>query len=180
MRTSSASELTVADEATQYLTFRIAGEEYAIGILQVREIIEYDTLTRVPASAPWVRGVINLRGAVVPVMDLAVKFGLPEVPVTRRTCIVIVEVALETDRVTMGVIVDAVSQVIDLPAGEIEPPPSFGTRVRADHLVGMGKAGKKFVLILDIDRVLAADALLTAAPAADGEEEPLPATAATA
>src|SRR6266436_173790 len=156
-----ASQATVAEQ-TQYLGFVVADEEYAIGILRVREILEYDTVTKVPTTPPSIRGVINLRGRVVPVVDLAVKLGLPESQVTKRTCIVVVEVNLEGERTVMGVLADAVSQVIDLPASEVEPPPSFGTRVRVDCLLGMGRAGKKFVLLLDIDKVLSAEELAAA------------------
>jgi purine-binding chemotaxis protein CheW len=143
-----------ATEQTQYLTFYLAEEEYAIGILQVKEILEYDTLTKVPQTPPSIRGVINLRGSVVPVVDLAAKFGLPAIAVTKRTCIVIVEVDLEGRRTVMGVLADAVSQVMDLTPADIEAPPTFGTAVRVDYLQGMGKVGKKFVLILDVNRVL--------------------------
>ena len=164
----------------QYLCFRLAGEECAIGILRVREIIEYDTVTRVPAMPPWVRGVMNLRGGVVPVIDLTVKFGLPESPVTKRSCIVIVEVALDGEPAVMGIVVDAVSQVLELSAADIEPPPAFGTAVRVDYLLGLGKFGDRFVLLLDIDRVLSAAELLKAAslesqeagPAGDGIATP--------
>jgi purine-binding chemotaxis protein CheW len=107
--------------------------------------------------------VINLRGSVVPVVDLAVKFGLPASPVTKRTCIVIVEVDLDGERTVMGVVADGVSQVMDLLPQDIEAPPAFGTRVRVDYLRGLGKVGKTFVLILDIDRVLAAHELRAAA-----------------
>jgi len=157
-------------EGGQYLTFFIAGEEYAIGILRVKEIIEYDTITRVPTTPACIRGVMNLRGSVVPVVDLAVKFGLPESPVTTRTCVVIVEVSLEGEAAVMGVVADTVSQVIDLGSSDIEVPPVFGTRVRVDCLIGMGKAGKKFVLILDIDRVLSTNELLAAPDVASGTE----------
>jgi len=143
----------------QYLTFHLAGEEYAIGLLQVKEIIEYDAITKVPMTPPWIRGVINLRGSVVPVIDLAVKFGQPQSPVGKRTCIVIVGVELGGEQTVMGVVADAVSQVMELPPQEITPPPAFGTKIRTDFLKGMGKAGKKFVLILDTDRVLSADEL---------------------
>jgi purine-binding chemotaxis protein CheW len=146
----------------QVLTFRIAGEEYAVGILSVREIIEYEAVTRVPATPVWIRGVINLRGSVVPVIDLAVKLGLPETRVTRRTCIVIVEAELEGEPAVLGILVDSVHQVIELTPGEIEPPPAFGTPVRADFLLGMAKTGPRFALLLDIVRVLAADELLQA------------------
>jgi purine-binding chemotaxis protein CheW len=153
-----ASQSAVGEQA-QYLGFHIAEEEYAIGILRVREILEYDTVTRVPTTPPSIRGVINLRGSVVPVVDLAVKLGLPESVITKRSCVVVVDVELEDERTVMGLLTDAVSQVIDLPATEIEPPPPFGTRVRVDCLLGMGRAGKKFVLLLDIDKLLSAQEL---------------------
>jgi purine-binding chemotaxis protein CheW len=149
-------------EQAQYLTFFLAGEEYAIGILQVKEILEYDTLTKVPQTPPSIRGVINLRGSVVPVVDLAAKFGLFPSLITKRTCIVIVEVDLEGQRTVMGVLADAVSQVMDLTPADIEAPPAFGTAVRVDYLQGMGKVGKKFVLILDVNTVLSAPELLAA------------------
>jgi purine-binding chemotaxis protein CheW len=153
----------VAAGETQYLGFHVAEEEYAIGILRVREILEYDTVTRVPGTPASIRGVINLRGRVVPVVDLAVKLGLPESQITKRSCIVVVEVDLAGEPTVMGVLADAVSQVLDLPAGEIEPPPPFGPRVRVDCLVGMGRAGKAFVLLLDIDKLLSTDELAVAA-----------------
>ena len=161
-----STQAVVAD-GTQYLGFYVAEEEYAIGILRVREILEFDTVTRVPTTPPSIRGVINLRGRVVPVVDLAVKLGLPESPITKRTCVVVVEVDLEGERTVMGVLADAVSQVLDLPASEIEPPPPFGPRVRVDCLLGMGRAGKKFVLLLDIDKLLSTDELAVAAQAAE-------------
>ncbi len=174
---------TAAVEQSQYLTFFIAGEEYAVGILRVKEIIQYDTLTTVPKTPPWVRGVINLRGGVVPVVDLALKFGLDETQITNSTCIVITEVDLdgEHERTVMGVLADSVSQVIDLRAGDVEAPPAFGTRIHVDYLKGLGKAGKKFVLMLDIDKVLSVDELLaTASVAGEGpaEDPALPAAEA--
>jgi purine-binding chemotaxis protein CheW len=165
-------------EHSQYLTFVIAGEEYAVGILQVKEIIQYDTVTRVPKTPCWIRGVINLRGGVVPVVDLAVKFGLPETPISGSTCIVITEVELGGEQTVMGVLADAVSQVIDLRPDDIEVPPSFGTSIHVDYLLGMGKVGKKFVLMLDIDKVLSSEELLATSGAAEaaegGAQEPHP------
>jgi purine-binding chemotaxis protein CheW len=143
-------------DQTQYLTFHIAGEEYAVGILRVKEIITYGTLTTVPQTPPSIRGVINLRGSVVPVVDLAVRFGLPASPVTNRTCIVIVELNLAAEQTVMGIMADSVSEVVELIADDILPAPPFGTHVSTDFLRGMGKAGAKFVLILDIDKVLSA------------------------
>jgi purine-binding chemotaxis protein CheW len=138
----------------QYLTFFLSDEEYAINIQRVKEIIEYTTVTKVPKVPEWIRGVINLRGNVVPVVDLTVRFGLEARPVTKTTCIVIVEVEQDNERAVMGVIADAVNQVIDLTPKDIEEPPAFGTRVRLEYLFGMGKLGKKFALILNIDSVL--------------------------
>ncbi|MFI5119143.1 MAG: chemotaxis protein CheW [Thermoanaerobaculia bacterium] len=158
--------------STQYLCFRLAGEECAIGILKVREIIEYHTVTKVPAMPPWVRGVMNLRGSVVPVIDLTVKFGLPAGPVTNRTCIVIAEVALDGEPAVMGIVVDAVSRVLELAPADIEPPPAFGTSVRVDYLLGLGKFGDRFVLLLDIDRVLSVAELQRAVSLESQEAEP--------
>jgi len=138
----------------QYLTFFVSYEEYAINIQRVKEIIEYTTVTKVPKVPEWIRGVINLRGNVVPVVDLTVRFGLEASPVTKTTCIVIVEVEQDNERAVMGVIADAVNRVIDLAPKDIEEPPAFGTRVRLEYLFGMGKLGKKFALILNIDSVL--------------------------
>jgi purine-binding chemotaxis protein CheW len=138
----------------QYLTFVIRGEEHAVPILRVKEIIEFETVTRVPGTPAWVRGVINLRGAILPVIDLASKFGHDASPVTRTTCTVVVETQLRGELITVGVMADAVSEVLDFSAGQIEPPPSFGTHVRVDYLLGMGKLDRKLVLILDIDRLL--------------------------
>ncbi len=163
-------------EQSQYLTFFIADEEYAVSIVRVKEIIQYDTLTKVPKTPHWIRGVINLRGGVVPVIDLAVKFGLPETAITSSACIVITEVDIEGEISVMGVLADAVSQVIELRPEDIEPTPAFGTRINVDYLVGMGKAGKKFVLMLDIDKVLSATELVATAEveaaAAEPEAEP--------
>jgi len=144
----------------QYLTFMIGAEEYAISLLKVKEIIEYDTITEVPKTPEWVRGVINLRGSVVPVIDLAVKFRQSPSVAGKLTCIVITEVECEGEATVMGVMVDSVRQVIDLKPQEIEEAPTFGTRVKVDYLLGMARAGKKFCLILDTEKVLSTDELL--------------------
>jgi purine-binding chemotaxis protein CheW len=126
----------------------------------------------VPKTPEWVRGVINLRGSVVPVVDLAVKFRQPASAIGKLTCIVITEVECEGEAAVMGIMADAVSQVIDLKAEEIEPPPTFGTRVKTDYMLGMARAGKKFCLLLDTDKVLSTDELLdlnTSVEATDGE-----------
>lgn len=151
--------MTTQTEAAlaQYLSFQVADEAYAVSVLQAREIIEYTTVTRVPHAPPAVRGVINLRGSVVPVVDLAVKFGLPASEIGRRTCVVIVECTLDGESTAMGVMADAVNSVLDLGPADIEPAPSFGTRVRTEYLKGMGKLEQGFVLLLDMDKLLTTD-----------------------
>lgn len=139
---------------TQYLTFSLRGEEYALGILKVREILEYDVVTRVPKTPAWVHGAINLRGRVVPVVDLAVRFGLPPEPVSPRTCIVILDVDLEGEPAVMGILADSVSQVLDLNPEDIKPAPSFGTKARVEELIGVASIGNKLALILDTERAL--------------------------
>lgn len=155
----------------QYLTFLLGGQEYAAEILKLREILEYDTLTRVPMAAAWVRGVLNLRGAVVPVADMAVKFGLPETEITKLTCVVIVEIELQGETTVLGVMVDAVSRVMDLTADQIEPPPAFGTRVHTDYLLGVATLGEGLIMILDIDRILAAEELTEASAIDEGSRD---------
>jgi len=156
----------------QYLTFMIAGEEYAISLLKVKEIIEYDTVTPVPKTPEWVRGVINLRGSVVPVIDLAVKFRLPASVAGRLTCIVITEVECGGEATIMGVMADSVRQVIDLKPENVEHPPTFGTRVKVDYLNGMARSGKKFCLILNTEKVLSTDELLELSEAVDQPADP--------
>lgn len=144
-------------QAAQYLTFVLGAETFAIGIMAIKEIIEYSSLTEVPMMPTYVRGVINLRGAVVPVLDLPVRFGKTASAVTKRTCIVIVEVALAGERHTLGLVVDAVNAVLDIPTSEIEPPPAFGASIRTEFIRGMVKVNSKFVILLDVDHALAAD-----------------------
>jgi purine-binding chemotaxis protein CheW len=157
---SSPGKNQLPVNAVQYLTFITAAEEYAISIVKVTEIVEYEAVTTVPNTPVWIRGVTNLRGRVVPVVDLAVKFGLPASGISKFSCIIITEVMFEGENLTMGVLADSVSQVIELSADEIEQTPPFGTRVRTEFLLGMGTLGKKFCLILDIDKVLSADEML--------------------
>jgi purine-binding chemotaxis protein CheW len=144
-----------ADEQQQYLTFMLGDEMFAIGILSIREIIEYGFVTDVPMTPPFIRGVLNLRGAVVPVVDLAVRFGRQSRENSKRTCIVIVDIeADDGDQQQMGVVVDAVNEVLEIADGDIEPPPEFGARIRNDFIKSMGKIDGKFVVILDLNRVL--------------------------
>lgn len=142
----------------QYLSFRLDQETFGLGILAVREIIEYGGVTDVPMMPPCVRGVINLRGAVVPVMDLSARFGRAQSAIGKRSCIVIVETGEEGEsKQVMGMLVDAVNAVVEIPAEDIEPAPSFGTRIRPDFIAGMGKHNGRFVVLLDIGRVLSSE-----------------------
>jgi purine-binding chemotaxis protein CheW len=154
-------------KAPQYLSFTIAGTDYGLPILIVKEILQFEETTRVPGTPHSIRGVINVRGQVVPIVDLAVKFGRGETVVSKRTCILVVEAALGADRLTVGVLADAVNEVLDLPASEIEAAPSFGANVRVEYITGMGKVGKSFVLLLDADKVLSASEAELAAQAAE-------------
>jgi len=146
-------------QSAQYLTFMLGGEAFGIGIMAVKEIIEFAGITEVPMMPDSIRGVINLRGAAVPVMDLAARFGRPQTVAGKRTCIVVVELETDGERQLTGVVVDAVSAVLDIPASEIEPAPSFGTRIRGDFIAGMGKVNGKFVILLNVEQVLALDDL---------------------
>jgi purine-binding chemotaxis protein CheW len=141
-------------DRTQYLTFMLGGEVFAIGILVIKEIIEYSGLTSVPMMPDFIRGVINLRGAVVPVMDLMARFGKQPGAVTKRSCIVIVEIDGDDEQQVIGVIVDAVNAVVDIAPSDIEPAPSFGARIAFEFIEGMGKIDGGFIILLNVNRVL--------------------------
>lgn len=149
-------------EPQQYLTFALGGEMFAVGTLSVKEIIEYGRITSVPMMPETIRGVINLRGSVVPVIDLWVRFGGRRSEIMRRTCIVILEVASEGERQDVGVIVDAVSEVLEISPADIEPPPSFGMKIRTDFIFGMGKVKGGFVILLDVGKALSVEELAVA------------------
>ena len=146
----------VVTEAKQYLTFMLGGEMFSLSILCIKEIIWYANLTEVPMMPACIRGVINLRGSVVPVMDLSNRFGKPSTPVIKSTCIVIVEVptAIEGEHQAMGVVVDSVQAVLEIPTSEIEPAPSFGAKIRSEFIEGIAKVNGKFVILLNVTRVL--------------------------
>jgi len=144
----------IVQEPQQYLTFMLAAELFAIGILRIKEIIEYGQLTTVPMMPPFIRGVINLRGAVVPVVDLSVRFGRTPVAVTRRTCIVVLEMNDGDFQQDIGIVVDSVSEVLEIPANMVEPAPTFGAKIRTDFIQGMGKVNDRFVIILNVLNVL--------------------------
>lgn len=160
-KTEDVAEDEVVATGEQYLTFMVAKELFAIGIDVIREIIEFREPTTVPMMPLHVRGVINLRGRVVPVIDLSVRFGHRSTVVSKRTCIVILEIYHEDELHYLGVVVDAVKAVLEIADTDIEPPPSFGANLRNDFISGMGKIGEEFVVILDIEHVLSIEELAT-------------------
>ena len=156
LKKETTAQAVQADEG-QFLTFLLGGEMFAMGILGIKEIIEYGSLTTVPMMPSFIRGVINLRGEVVPVVDLSARFGRGASDITRRSCIVIIEAQSNDEKQDVGVVVDSVSEVLEISTAEIEPVPSFGTKIRAEFISGMGKIDGKFVIILDVNRVLSVD-----------------------
>ena len=146
-------------ETRQYLSFKLDEEEFALDISKVREVLDYAKITRVPQSPEFMCGVINLRGSVVPVMDLNRKFGIRNTEKTVNTRIIIGEVSIEGEGTVMGVLADSVNEVMELEPENIEPSPSIGIRMNTDYLMGVGKREEEFVLILDIDKVFSADEL---------------------
>ena len=144
----------MGDREGKYLTFSLAGEEYGIGILKVKEIIGMMTVTPVPRTPEYVKGVINLRGKVIPVIDLRLKFGMEPVEYTERTCIIVVEIQFTSNKIAMGIVVDSVSEVLNIKSGDIEDTPSFGTKLNTDYILGMAKSGQGVKILLDIDRVM--------------------------
>lgn len=155
-----AAKAGEAADAAQYLTFSLGEQSYAVGILVIKEIIQYEQMTAMPLMPSFVRGVINLRGAVVPVIDLYARFGRGAAPIGKRTCIVIIEVAHDGGSRDIGVMVDAVSAVIEISAAQIEAPPVFGDKSRTEFVAGMGKVDDRFVIILDVARAFAMDELI--------------------
>lgn len=152
-----AAAAAAAGERQQYLTFMLGREIFAVSILRIKEIIEYGQLTVVPMMPEFIRGVINLRGAVVPVMDLMARFGQDSSALSKRTCVVILEIELEGETQDVGILVDAVNEVLEIAGSEVEPAPRFGTNIRADFISGMGKVNGKFVIILDLNRVVSTE-----------------------
>jgi purine-binding chemotaxis protein CheW len=140
-------------EITQYLTFKLGEEVFALDVAKVREILDFTTVTRVPQTPDYMRGVINLRGSVVPVLDLRLKFGMSATEKTVNTCVIVVEMMVEGEVLVMGVLSDSVQEVIDLEPEQIEPAPRIGTTINTEFILGMGKHNGMFMMILDIDRV---------------------------
>jgi purine-binding chemotaxis protein CheW len=159
-------------ETTQYLTYKLGEEVFALDIAKVREVLDFTTVTKVPRTPGFMRGVINLRGSVVPVVDLRLKFGMSRTEKTVNTCVIIVEVTVDGETTVLGALADSVQEVMDLGPGQIEPAPKIGTTVYHDFIKGMGKQDEHFVIILDIDKVFSVDELSlvqqTQARAAEG------------
>ena len=155
---SEATAAAIAREKTnrtgKYLTFLLSNESYGVDVLKVREIIRFLKITPVPQMPAYVKGVINLRGKVLPVIDLRLKFGMPACAATDQTCIIVVEAAGDSRTAMMGLLVDGVSEVLNIQAAEIEPPPAFGDGVRTDYMQGVAKVKGTVKILLDIDRVL--------------------------
>ena len=146
-------------ETTQFLTFKLADEVFALDISKVREVLDFTTVTKVPRTPEFMRGVINLRGSVVPVVDLRLKFGMTRTENSVNTCVIITEVTVDGDTAVLGALADSVQEVLDLDAEHIAPPPKIGTKLRTEFIEGMGKRDDQFIIILDIDKVFSADEL---------------------
>ncbi len=144
---------------TQYLTFKLDDEVFALDISKAREVLDFTTITKVPQTPEFMRGVINLRSSVVPVVDLRLKFGMTKTEKTVNTCIIIVEVTVDGDTVILGALADQVEEVMDLEPDHIEPVPKIGTRLNTEFIKGMGKQGEHFIIILDIDKVFSSGEL---------------------
>lgn len=157
--TTGADKAADARREGKYLTFTIAEEEYGIGILKVKEIIGIMPITTIPRMPSYVKGVINLRGKVIPVIDLRLKFEMAEASYTERTCIIVVDIAGGAGRLLIGIIVDSVSEVINVKGADIEETPSFGATLNTEYILGMAKSGGRVKILLDIDRVLNAEEL---------------------
>jgi purine-binding chemotaxis protein CheW len=146
-------------EMTQYLTFKLSDEVFALDIAKVREVLDFTTVTRVPRTPGFMRGVINLRGSVVPVVDLRLKFGMPKTENGVNTCVIITEVTVDGDTTVLGALADSVQEVLDLEPANIAPAPRIGAKLRTDFIKGMGKRDDRFIIILDVDRVFSSDEL---------------------
>ncbi len=171
LTTQVASAVAVAEEeSSQYLTFFVADERYAIDILDVKEIIEVGQMTRVPMTPAYIRGVINLRGSVVPVVDLCARLGKGRCELTKRSAIVLVDVESRGERQMIGMLVDEVNEILEIEKSHLQPPPDFGTDIRTDFIQAMGRVDDIFMILLDIDHVLSADELSQLQRVSAGEE----------
>jgi len=150
----------MTEKEGKYLTFSLADEEYGIGILKIKEIIGMMPITSVPQTPEFVKGVINLRGKVIPVVDLRLRFGMDSIDYTERTCIIVVEIAGPSGTVMIGIVVDAVSEVLNIKGDDIEETPTFGTKLNTDYIFGMAKMEGAVKILLDIDRVLSSEEIV--------------------
>ena len=164
MSDSSKSKIT---DILQYLTFKLKDEVFAVDIAKVREVLEYTSITAVPRTPEFMCGVINLRGNVVPVVDMRLKFGMEQTEKTVNTCIIIVEIVQDEEVTVMGALADSVQEVMELEPNNIEPPPNIGTKIRSDFLKGMGKRGNRFIMILDINKIFSPEELSAVQSASD-------------
>ncbi|MBI5656074.1 MAG: chemotaxis protein CheW [Geobacter sp.] len=146
-------------ETVQYLTFKLDDETFAVDVAKVREILDFSTVTKVPQTPDFMRGVINLRGSVVPVVDMRLKFGMSETEKTVDTCIIVMEITLDNETAVVGALADSVQEVLELEPENIEPAPRIGTKLNTDFLIGMGKQNETFIMILNIDKVFTLDEL---------------------
>ncbi len=151
--------VTGISETTQYLTFKLEDEVFALDISKVREVLDFTTITKVPRTPEFMRGVINLRGSVVPVVDMRLKFRMTRTEKTVNTCIIIVEVMVDGESIILGTLADSVQEVLDLDADHIEPAPRIGTKLNTEFIKGMGKRDAHFIIILDIDKVFSTEEL---------------------
>jgi len=156
----------MADKEGKYLTFTLAEEEYGIGILRIKEIIGMMPITTIPQTPEFVKGVINLRGKVIPVVDLRLRFGMDSIDYTERTCIIVVEIAGQAGTVMIGIVVDAVSEVLNIKGEDIEDTPTFGTKLNTEYILGMAKMEGSVKILLDIGRVLTGEEIATLKKAA--------------
>jgi purine-binding chemotaxis protein CheW len=163
----SVSSIT---ETTQYLSFALGDEIFAVDVAKVREILDVTTITKIPQTPDFMRGVINLRGRVVPVMDMRLKFGMPATEQTVNTCIIVIEVVHEGDTLVLGSLADSVQEVLELEPGQIEPPPRIGTRLRSDFIKGMGRVNDQFIIVLDTDRIFTVDEVMDIVEAIPNDE----------
>jgi len=158
-RQTQALATAPVERREQYLAFTLGGETFAMDIRSIREVIQFGGITEVPLMPAFIRGVINLRGSVVPVIDLFVRFGRPACAVAHRTCIVILELTQGDATAELGVMVDNVSEVLSIAASEVDPAPAFGSDLRSEFIAGVAKVGERFVILLDVDHVLSVDEL---------------------
>lgn len=156
-------------ETTQYLTFKLEDEVFALEISKVREVLDFTVVTKVPQTPEFMLGVINLRGSVVPVVDMRLKFAMTKTQTTVNTCVIIVEIELDGETTVLGALADSVQEVIELDPDQIEPPPRIGTRLKTKFIKGMGKRDSEFIIILDIDKVFSAEELAIAQDVSEDE-----------